>query len=419
MDNHQPHGYFEPVHREFHSNNPSSCCLEHAAGAQATIGSTEPTLASLDRDIACLNSVIDNLNRIRLDKILLRNQSIPISSLPPEILQEIFIACLDLDDEKQATQHKGVPMPLRLGHVCSLWRMIALKFPTLWATVNCHVSHPRDSSIVAELIFDWISRSQGRPLTIHISFDDERIWATPDAPTDIIDTLVLFSERWKHVSLVLPISWQMSLSSIKGRLNSLETLRLQRPGFLMNDNLLDAFSVAPRLFSLSFEGFYLQSLLFPWTNITKAAIRQPSLDEVFEFISRCPSMTECFIVNPTGNESIFPWPTAAITHGGVKDLTIMLQGDDWGREQAILFSDIAENLITPSLERLTVLLKEHDDPLLDVFLLIERSGCPLGLVEVFGPTIPEEDMIAFIGDTDCVSRITNNPKDVHTLDLIM
>jgi hypothetical protein len=412
-DNPQPPAYFEPIHQDFHSNDPASCCLEHAAGSQATTIPTEPTLSALDREIACLDSVMKNLNRIRLNKILRRNQYIPISTLPPEILQEIFIACLDLDAENKISRYRGIPMPLLLGRICSFWRTVALKLPILWATVNCRVSHPRNSLIVAELIFDWISRSKSCPLTIQISFNNESLWTTQVVPTDIIDTLVLFAERWKHVSLTLPYSWQTSLASVKGRVDCLETLRIQPPAPAVGFSALEAFSVAPQLRSLSFERFYLQILLFPWTNITKAAIRQPSLDEVFEFISRCPSLTECFIMNPTGNENIFPWPIAHVTHEGIKDLTIMLLQDDQEPEQAMMLRDVVEHLVTPSLERLTVSLKEYDDPLMDVSLLIERSGCPLSLVEIFGPTIPQDDLVTFICNTNSVLRITNNPRDVR------
>ncbi|KAJ7154880.1 hypothetical protein C8R43DRAFT_857362, partial [Mycena crocata] len=53
----------------------------------------------------------------------------PVRRRPPDIVQEIFLACLP-------TRHNAVmstrDAPLLLAHICSAWRVLALATPALW-----------------------------------------------------------------------------------------------------------------------------------------------------------------------------------------------------------------------------------------------------------------------------------------------
>ncbi|KAJ7140571.1 hypothetical protein C8R43DRAFT_830219, partial [Mycena crocata] len=68
------------------------------------------------RDLAALKAIISSIRRI-----------------PPEILAEIFLFCVDpvklrsdysIDSPRQP--------PLLLCHVCALWRAVAVNTPRLW-----------------------------------------------------------------------------------------------------------------------------------------------------------------------------------------------------------------------------------------------------------------------------------------------
>ncbi|KAF8171094.1 hypothetical protein BJ912DRAFT_804032, partial [Pholiota molesta] len=62
----------------------------------------------------------------------------PISKVPYDILQEIFIQCLPghpLADR----QPNPMIAPVLLCHICSSWRTVALASPMLWVHLYCHL----------------------------------------------------------------------------------------------------------------------------------------------------------------------------------------------------------------------------------------------------------------------------------------
>ncbi|KAF6755333.1 hypothetical protein DFP72DRAFT_896498 [Ephemerocybe angulata] len=130
---------------------------------------------------------------------------VPISALPPEILSQIFIDCLD--------PHKPAAMvstsaPLLLTQICSPWRTIAHTTPFLWTRTHLFLAYFRPGSMdtatsenEAEIqaqedearlphIKSWFSRT-GPDLPLHLSISDELIFANFDSCiTDYVLTLL-------------------------------------------------------------------------------------------------------------------------------------------------------------------------------------------------------------------------------------
>ncbi|PFH46152.1 hypothetical protein AMATHDRAFT_126557, partial [Amanita thiersii Skay4041] len=52
----------------------------------------------------------------------------PVERLPPDVLVNIFIHCL----QKRAASNTTGAAPLLLCEVCSSWRTLALQTPRLW-----------------------------------------------------------------------------------------------------------------------------------------------------------------------------------------------------------------------------------------------------------------------------------------------
>ncbi|KAJ7104982.1 hypothetical protein C8R44DRAFT_943601, partial [Mycena epipterygia] len=102
----------------------------------------------------------------------------PMRALPPEILQEIFMACLP--QRHNAIMHAD-HAPLLLGRVCSDWRTISISTAVLWSSVHVVVPLPispvdeeenASPSPTAVQLRDalqiWLQRSGDCPLSISL-----------------------------------------------------------------------------------------------------------------------------------------------------------------------------------------------------------------------------------------------------------
>ncbi|KAJ7803743.1 hypothetical protein B0H13DRAFT_1671541, partial [Mycena leptocephala] len=95
----------------------------------------------------------------------------PIRTMPVEILQEIFMACLP-------TRHDSIMhashIPLILGRVCSRWRTISLSTPVLWSSVHVIVPSTagdqghKEVRLACESLQLWLRRSGDCLLSIAI-----------------------------------------------------------------------------------------------------------------------------------------------------------------------------------------------------------------------------------------------------------
>ncbi|KAJ7088513.1 hypothetical protein B0H15DRAFT_885899, partial [Mycena belliarum] len=102
----------------------------------------------------------------------------PVRAVPPEILQEIFIACLP--DAHNAIMDTS-QAPLLLGRVCASWRTISVATSALWASVHVvlprvrYMAGARDEVWSArealgrcEGLATWLARSGDCPLSISL-----------------------------------------------------------------------------------------------------------------------------------------------------------------------------------------------------------------------------------------------------------
>lgn len=111
-----------------------------------------------------------------------------ISTLPPEILGEIFVRCLP---QEQFPVPSGREAPLLLTHVSSQWRKLALSTPELWAALHVDYKDPDEDIPATEL---WLSRSGCCPLSLSIAIDFNE-----QPHQDILDLLCKHSHRWRHI----------------------------------------------------------------------------------------------------------------------------------------------------------------------------------------------------------------------------
>lgn len=97
------------------------------------------------------------------------NRLVPIARLPPELLSEIFLQCLEVNTVSNRPTHRVVEHKDRwtVTHICHYWREVALRCPSLWSQIE--VSGPE-----SEHLNELLTRSKKASLTVHADIYDPR-----------------------------------------------------------------------------------------------------------------------------------------------------------------------------------------------------------------------------------------------------
>lgn len=153
---------FSPLRTDFASflsdvpaiNAEIQTCLESIEDAREHIRQLERRIGELKRHIHALGGF--------------RNAFLPISSLPAEVLQEIFLKLARSSRSEKSSVFPEMDMPLRrqswirITLVCKLWRRLAISCPALWTHLACPAKLPRDMTEQLYL------RSRTLPLNVRI-----------------------------------------------------------------------------------------------------------------------------------------------------------------------------------------------------------------------------------------------------------
>ena len=128
------------------------------------VASTNDCIKDLQESIADLQEkakrLDDQRNKIQqLHDRVESSSSRSLSVIPPEILGEIFIACLP-----QHPRPINTEVPLLLCQICSTWRQIALNTPQLWAFVT--VTRTKDVRHIPQVADKWFKLAGMLPLSL-------------------------------------------------------------------------------------------------------------------------------------------------------------------------------------------------------------------------------------------------------------
>ncbi|TFY58206.1 hypothetical protein EVG20_g8238 [Dentipellis fragilis] len=115
----------------------------------------------LDHELAELHALVNMAKSVR-------NTTVAISVLPPEILANIFERCAE--NEPMLSPHRHSVRTQRLGwvkitHVCRFWRGTALEHPSLWATISFSLPQCTQELVVrsrsAPVILEYFATDNG------------------------------------------------------------------------------------------------------------------------------------------------------------------------------------------------------------------------------------------------------------------
>ncbi|KAJ3511975.1 hypothetical protein NLJ89_g3791 [Agrocybe chaxingu] len=138
--------------------------------------------------------------RIDLESLRAQNSTIPVSSIPVELLRKIFdIYVYEPYPAKigfRSMEPDSGGDPLLLGQICSYWRNVAVNSSSLWSTVV--VSQPTDRHI--HLVNLWLERAAERPLDVTFNQPDNVTSAWT-----ILNAFVSRSRFWRRIDLTVPL----------------------------------------------------------------------------------------------------------------------------------------------------------------------------------------------------------------------
>ncbi|KDQ65161.1 hypothetical protein JAAARDRAFT_249363 [Jaapia argillacea MUCL 33604] len=298
--------------------------------------------SACDAEVSDLKKQIQTLcveqRASRCDAIYTETTVPPIHRLPPELLTEVFVNCLD--DE-------GFPQPFLLCGVCRYWWNVTLGVPRLWSRIYLAPDFPSDErlALIKAHVQILLTRSVAAPLSLHID------WSKCSS-TSILDLFLPHVHRFRHVTLYDPASDDMGplIRAIADHSPMLESFAI--PSFDLEDIFSDikAFRT-PNLRELTLaDCWHPSTLTFPWSHLTHLRLgdveedtrAQLSLISCIEILRQCAELTHCWLYLDDTDNSL-PVPTVSTTPIVLPELRFLFL--DWSYRDHILL----ERLVAPKL----------------------------------------------------------------------
>ncbi|KAJ7205957.1 hypothetical protein GGX14DRAFT_643722, partial [Mycena pura] len=287
--------------------------VEEAAELKALLVEPVLRLKRLDDEIAEMQRAIDKLTEERnhVAAYISAHRALlsPVRTLPLDIIQEIFSACLPTDRNCVMSASEA---PVLLGRICSSWRAISLSTPSLWANIHIAESTSPPTTNTPSVIFQkkmaqrieiiktWLSRSGHCPLSISLAGSTSEWTMVP-----FMEAILSFAHRWQHIRLAVS---EVALE-VLGRLTPTDVPILR--GLWLNDvrfpidwSRLEILRAAhmSRL-GLWGPGIKPEALSLRWDQLTELEIgdtswRQPHLtnEAILEMISKCSRLRCCKLI---------------------------------------------------------------------------------------------------------------------------
>ncbi|KAJ7685655.1 hypothetical protein DFH06DRAFT_1159061 [Mycena polygramma] len=202
---------------------------------------------------------IDDSGRLRFAPYPRRD---PI--LPPEILAQIFIHCLDIDedDNDDFIVPDLATAPLILCGICRRWRDVAISTPALWSSLHIDFGYYNERQ-TAEFHQMWLSRARNTPLSLRLRLHYHRVPMGPEV--SLLKTIKGLSQQWRNIDFETP-DMASFVFPVRGSFPLLEKLNISSIDDLDND-LPITFCDAPTLREVAFSRHYPQ-IKIPWHQLT-------------------------------------------------------------------------------------------------------------------------------------------------------
>ncbi|KAJ7069480.1 hypothetical protein C8F01DRAFT_1112882 [Mycena amicta] len=273
----------------------------------------------------------------------------PIRSIPLDMLQEIFVACLPTDRNSVMSASEA---PVLLGRICSHWRTVAFQTPALWARL--HIVEPQCPSrwtytdgaktIVADktaqrldIAKHWLGRSGQRPLSISFKGSNISNREALDKQSTLSFLRLLSSHvaRWKIIDLSFVLDIDMFAELTQLETNSAPLLQSLTLNFT-DWTTLRFLKGSETLSECSLDHCGSNFLRIPvdWGRLTRLEIADHPLtfseSEIVELLAECAQLQTCAVSLFPANANLTPLALPDTNHIRVVELPVrnlVLDGD--------------------------------------------------------------------------------------------
>ncbi|KAK7042306.1 F-box domain-containing protein [Favolaschia claudopus] len=244
----------------------------------------------------------------------------PIRRLPPEILEMIFsFAVPNRCDTWPVTITHTTVAAIKIAHVCSHWRTVALNMTSLWATILFPPTQSRYQSSISQLEF-YSEHAKSSPLTIHC----QRL------PSGLfLRKLCALSHRWYDMNIRIGNHALNELNVVGRNVPLVKSLFIynecERNGTETNDTFETAPALRRVILSVRSGHIWPFSFIMPWEQLTCLSLTPISLSVFSECIHNCRQLLFFHaVVLPRFGESLPQM--AELRHASLRKLVLQGSG---------------------------------------------------------------------------------------------
>ncbi|KAJ6588516.1 hypothetical protein B0H19DRAFT_1057684 [Mycena capillaripes] len=210
----------------------------------------------------------------------------PIRRLPPELLEIVFSFAIipDQCNTSSIAATETAVGAVRLAHVCSYWRTIALSTRRLWSTILLRQPQSNPQFSIDQLDL-YSSHAKSTPLTI-------RCYKWP--AKRLLTSLIQISHRWHDINLTIPNHVFEDLDVVRQKIPLLKSLCIHNAQWRDGAQTNNAFQDAPQLrrviLTVTSGHIWPFSFILPYEQITSLTLNPISLSVFSECIRNCPKL---------------------------------------------------------------------------------------------------------------------------------
>ncbi|KAF8880588.1 hypothetical protein CPB84DRAFT_1965745 [Gymnopilus junonius] len=348
------------------------------------------------QDVFIFSHLIEQHRQLRTEMNKMHNPV--ILQVPPEVASIIFkfyLPEMPVSADSRKEQPRNTTMaPLLLGAVCRGWRDIAWSIPQLWTYIDVVLDSGKESEF--SLISEWLNRSGGLPLSIHVYTRGLR---RTIPRWEIVDLINKYSARWEVLELFVPAPLvNMFRGNLENQYFILRDLRIHS-GFRLPEQKGDIpiRALRPEPTNVYIDGIlHLSSIWISWNRVTFVDVETILASECVRLFQHAVMLERCNLrdIWDLEEQSL----DFVITHPHLQDLKLKPRYPE-------AIKQLLGALTLPALQKLEIDMDSKYLPIIELHLLAQHSSFQLKELLVISSDFSDGDMYNLLSDTPYLERL--------------